>query len=450
MKYSHYTIIVHDYPQEKQYLLFNTRSQALVKIEQELKDVIENYRAPEYFRQRFQYSQELAQLHQMGVIVTDEQEDKTRLEDFFRQIKFGLDTKVLSVNILTTYACNFKCVYCFEESSREDEQMDLLTCDMIMSWLKKRMQRFGYEKLYLIFYGGEPLLNTKAIEYMAGHMQKWCREQHKAFNFMLQTNGYLFSPDIAEHLLPLGLDNVRVSLDGPQEDHDRTRPLASGGGSFSRIVENILSNINRVKISVSVSYQQGKVDHIQRLLDYFEEQGILSKLGRFIFAPVYASLGAPGTPDKIRHRECLGNCQPEYMVPAVRKINQILQSKQLANTHGLGMSACPLTREYGGITIDQQGRVFKCNMMLGHPEYAVGDVCFEGFSRRHEEFRDLDVWRQCPEDCPYLPLCAGGCRLASFLAHQNFHTPVCHKAYLDAMAEDFIKQEYRELQAKQG
>ena len=448
MQLSYYTIVLYNVPKEGEYLLFNTRTQALVKIDQALKNVIDHYADPALFAQRCRFSEELAALHDMGLIVASEEEDLAKIEDFFEQMKTVEAGEVFTVNLLTTYACNFRCAYCFEENTRSSEYLDLVTGDMVMRWLKNRMKQRGYRKLSLVFYGGEPLLNRPAVEYIARHMQQWCQRENREFSFMLQTNGYLLTPDILEELLTLGLNYVRISLDGVGADHDRRRPLRSGGGTFARIMENIKANADRVKIGLSVSYDKADVRHIGRLLDYLDEEGLLPRLGRFIFAPVHAGLGSLNSPECIQNAECLSNFRDGIMVEARRAINRLLDTKGMRSTDSLLASACPLTRKHGGVTIDQRGRIYKCNSMLGHPQFCVGDVCFEEFNHLDQAFRDLEVWRKCPLDCAYLPVCAGGCRLASYLNYQDFSVPVCHKAFLDAMAPEFIQRDYRSLRGE--
>jgi uncharacterized protein len=109
----------------------------------------------------------------------------------------------------------------------------------------------------------------------------------------------------------------------------------------------------------------------------------------------------------------------------------------------MSTSVCPVTRDEAAVTIDQQGRIFKCNSMLGHPELATGHVKDNEYNQQHQTFIHLDVYNQCPQDCTYMPMCSGGCRLSSFLNNQNFRTPSCHKPYLNKMAPEIIKQEYQ-------
>ena len=127
MQFSFHTIVIPDYPNRGEYLLYNTRTQAMIKINQELKDLIDNFSQPDYFFLRSQYAYEIIQLHKSGILSVSREEDFARLKSHMEQIKHGVDTKLFFVTILTTHACNFKCVYCFEESSRVNKKMTMET-----------------------------------------------------------------------------------------------------------------------------------------------------------------------------------------------------------------------------------------------------------------------------------------------------------------------------------
>jgi len=125
-----------------------------------------------------------------------------------------------------------------------------------------------------------------------------------------------------------------------------------------------------------------------------------------------------------------------------------MKRKGLPNKSGLATATCPLIKEHGAATIDQQGKLYRCNSLLGHPEFAVGDVFHDEYNETHKEFRDLDVWKQCPTDCTYLPMCSGGCRLMSFVGgNKNFKVASCKKPYLNERASDFIKRDYDRMMA---
>ena len=265
MQFSFHTIIVPDYPNPGEYLLYNTRSQAMVKINHELKSLIDHFGRPEYFRSRFQYADEVIQLHKMGILTEDDAEDLSRLKAHMEQIKYSVNTKSYSATVLTTYACNFKCVYCFEESSRVNEKMSTEVADQTMDWFKAKIIKFGYRSLYLNFYGGEPLLNKPILEYIAVSMKAWCENRGVNFRFMMQTNGYLMTPELIDRYLTFGLHQVRISVDGVGEDHDKHRPLRGGGSTFDVIMRNIIASCEKIPIGISVSFDKGDMRHIEKL-----------------------------------------------------------------------------------------------------------------------------------------------------------------------------------------
>jgi uncharacterized protein len=54
----------------------------------------------------------------------------------------------------------------------------------------------------------------------------------------------------------------------------------------------------------------------------------------------------------------------------------------------------------------------------------------------------LDVWK-CDEclDCPYLPLCYGGCRFLTKLRTGTMDGVDCRRTYLDATLEQILLQD---------
>jgi uncharacterized protein len=448
MKFSNNTLFVDHYPDKDDCLAYNTRTQALVKISHRLKNIVNAYNSQEEHT-RQTYHSTLNVLHEMGIVVRNEEEDTALLKSHLEQIKHSVISNSLYVTILTTYACNLKCTYCFQETSRANEKMTFPTANDVMNWLKEQVQENGYTELYINFYGGEPLVNRPILEHIAGTMQKWCQDRKISFKFMMQTNGYLMTPDLIKKYLLLGLQHVRISVDGVKEDHDRNRPLRKGGGTFDVIMKNIKDCAYLTNIALSVSYDKGDISHIEKLLDYLDDSGILQDLGEFIFSPVFATLGPEGNAEKIRNPSCMCNFENDNLVDANRRIREMMIKRNLPQRSGLSTSICPLTRSHAGSTIDQHGRIYRCNSMLGHEEFAVGHVSNNSYNETREMFLNLDVWQQCPVDCSFMPICSGGCRLSSFLKNKNFRTPTCHKPYLYAMAPRFIKEEYNKIQAEQ-
>ncbi len=446
MRLSCHTILVPDYPQSGEHLLYSTRTQALVKIDDALREILNQLTIAPYQEDILQRD-DVRHLHRIGLLVRDDVEEREKLRSHLQQIKYSYNPAYLTVTLLTTYSCNFKCTYCFEESSRTNVKLSFETQEQVIRYLQRKMERLGYEALHINYYGGEPLLNQAAIENVSSQMLAWCEANGKKFDMALQTNGYLLTPEIVNKYKQYNLRHVRISLDGVGEDHDRNRPLRGGGGTFERIMKNIVDCADLIPIGLSIGFEKGNIDPIEKLINHLENLGVLHKLGRFVFSPIIPTLGPKGNPTAVRGSECSCNLDDAIYAQAVKKLNALLDAKGVANPKsGMSTSICPLTRENGGVTIDQEGKLYKCNSLLGHPEFAVGDVYHEEYNEKGKEFRDLDVWKQCPVDCTYLPMCSGGCRLMSFVGgHGNFKVASCKKPYLNMMAPEYIKRDYHRM-----
>ena len=450
MKLSKYNVFVPNYPTADEHLVFNTRSQALVKIDQELKSLLDNLSTVTK-EKAGRYDKDFHSLYQMGIIVKDEADDEERFLRFIDQRKYGIDHSLFLASILTTYNCNFACTYCFEESTRTSSQkLDKPTADLIMEWLKKKVKRLQIQNLIINYYGGEPLLNEPIMEYISTCMQSWCREMGVGFKVYIQTNGFLLTPEFIEKHKKLGLTNARISVDGTKELHDRQRiTRGSGAGTFDVVMQNLTYAVDHIKIGIAAGYDEGNPECVLNLLDYLEEVDVLRKLDSFIHTPVHPTLGPKGHAENIVGSECLNNYKTETLLNAGKILKEAMQKKGFPVKSGLSTSMCPVTRENGGVTIDTNGLIFKCNSMLGHPELAVGNVRHDEYNQKQREFMTSEAWKECGSDCAYAPLCNTGCRLFGFFKTKSFMAKSCEREYMDQFVPNAIKKEYEMRKATQ-
>ncbi|MFH1678196.1 MAG: radical SAM protein [Candidatus Omnitrophota bacterium] len=444
MNLSRYTLFVDDFPEKGASIAYHTRTQAMVKLNQETRGVLERISSIKNQESSIdaRMRDNLNTLNEMGIVVKDEQEERERLADFFRQIKYEPNTLAFEVTILTTYKCNFKCIYCFEESVKEDVFLDKQTSGLIVSWLIKRAQRRGYKSIFLVFYGGEPLLNTAPIDCIGRAMKQWAEANGVKFNFAIITNGSLINPALIEKWRGIGLDSIRISIDGDREAHNKKRPFSSGRGSFDVIIDNIKRIIDIVKVGIAGNFDLENLNTIPRLLDYLDQEGILSKLDRIGFSPIVPRLGSRNNPAAIELGSCLSFFAKDGMFDATLWLRREFMKRGLNTDPGMAINSCPLIMEDGGLAIDPKGVIYKCNSFLGYPEFSIGNVVKEEFNPRQKEFLETDAWKRCPDDCPYVPMCQGGCRFFSYLENKNLTDICCKRPYFDRICPELIKLDY--------
>ena len=107
-------------------------------------------------------------------VVIDENTDEfqtymdtyTFLDSFLSKRKY-----IDRYNILTSTGCNARCYYCFEEGYYPKvEHMSIETADKVVNYIIKTAKKDKI--IYLRWFGGEPLINTKVIDYISTKLQE--------------------------------------------------------------------------------------------------------------------------------------------------------------------------------------------------------------------------------------------------------------------------------------
>ena len=147
----------------------------------------------------------------------------------------SLANDVMHLILMPTEACNFRCTYCYE--SFEHGRM----APEVVAGVKQLLTRRAPElsRLELSWFGGEPLLAHDVIENVMGHVVSLSHEFDFDVAADMTTNGWFLQRSLFERLLNLGVRRYQVSMDGPQEWHDRTRRRADGRGTFDTVWGNL-------------------------------------------------------------------------------------------------------------------------------------------------------------------------------------------------------------------
>lgn len=151
-----------------------------------------------------------------------------------------LEESVQGITLQVTQQCNLRCKYCvysgeYESRGHSQKRMSFETAKKGVEFLMKRSS--AQDTVNIGFYGGEPLLEFALIKRLVAYVKE--NFGAKQVLFTITTNGTLFNDEIDTFLQQHDF-NVLVSLDGPEEVHDRNRVFCSTGkGTFSTIMKNI-------------------------------------------------------------------------------------------------------------------------------------------------------------------------------------------------------------------
>ncbi|SOX52772.1 radical SAM protein, partial [Mycobacterium ahvazicum] len=189
-----------------------------------------------------------------------------------RDILKCMDDRTLQLILLPTEACNFRCIYCYEDFAYQRMDSDVVTG--VLNLLSRRAPHL--RALHLSWFGGEPLLAHDIVEKILEHVAR-LRNTFPSLRLFsdMSTNGYLLSPGLFSKLLELGVSQYQVSFDGAQDAHDRKRILASGRGTFDRIWNNLVA-VSQISgnftVFVRVHVASDNLTSVEELVGKFTEE----------------------------------------------------------------------------------------------------------------------------------------------------------------------------------
>ena len=94
------------------------------------------------------------------------------------------------------------------------------------------------------------------------------------------TNGLLLTREMVERLNPLGLNGIKITLDGDREAHNQSRPLRGGQGTFDKIIANVRAVADLTQIAVGGNFEMETADSYPALLDFLAAQDFAPRLSQ--------------------------------------------------------------------------------------------------------------------------------------------------------------------------
>jgi uncharacterized protein len=282
----------------------------------------------------------------------------------------SISNERLHLILMPTEACNFRCVYCYEDFKYR--RMEPWVVEAVRKWIANRAP--GLHSLHLSWFGGEPLLARGVIRTLmtdARSLHEAHRDLHVTSN--ATTNGYLLSPAVLTELVDLGVTGYQISFDGPREHHDRKRVLAGGGGTFDRIWSNLLAarEVPRV-FAITIRLHIDR-ENTEAARDFIDQVG--AAFGgdeRFdLYIRGLSRLGGPND-------DSLPVLGREESLPVIERLRDYARSLGLKIFEAEpGHSICYAARA-NSFVVRANGRLNKCTIALEDPSNQVGMLREDG------------------------------------------------------------------------
>ncbi len=224
------------------YFFYDVNKNNIIKIDKSLYEYLEKIEAGIPVAEEANIEKVVAQLRQLGYLSSKRpNEIYNKSCDYIEDYINNCQENVL---LQITQDCNFRCRYCafsgdgVLEREHQHKSMDFDIAKRALDYVLER-SKFS-EHMNIGFYGGEPLIKFDLIKDILEYVRKCA--PNKDFLFGMTTNGYFLKDYILEYLIENEFE-LLLSLDGPEQIHNKNRKLASNGKGTYNIVYNNLKNI---------------------------------------------------------------------------------------------------------------------------------------------------------------------------------------------------------------
>jgi len=403
---------------EKIKIAFNSMSCALAEVDDKFFNILNNLKHMKFDALNHEEAELVQEMKDGRFIIDDEFDEVKNLEFSFNSAKFK--EKNLSITIAPTLQCNFKCIYCYENPKHG--KMDIKIQDMIIEKIKKSAEQ--KKNIDTCWYGGEPLLAFDIISYMSEKIINICKENGVSYASGMVSNGYLLNEEIMEKLVEYNIKYIQLTIDGPQDVHDKRRILkGNGNGTFEKIIENLIKlKKYDITATVRINIDKSNMNSAEELIKILKDNDLTSvpvSLGHVMdFTEACKSISEDCLEGKEFSGICLG-LSKKFIENGFKVIGRKMYPTVINKFCGANCIS--------NFVIDPSGYAYKCWNDIGYIERSIGNL---GELNKQDDKMNMNnikymTWspfdyKDCTE-CNLLPICMGGC---SFLG-MKLKKPFC-------------------------
>ncbi len=368
--------------------------------------------------------------------------------------------------------CNLACQYCYYLEKKHlygFSRQPLMTDEMLEQFTREYIEAQTMPQVLFTWHGGEPLLRSIDFYRKALSLQqKYAGGRH--IDNVIQTNGTLLTDEWCEffaqnHWL------VGISVDGPEDCHNRYRLSPSGKPSWEKVMQGIrLLKKHGVEWNAMAVVNAYNADRPLEFYHFFKDNGC-----QYLqFTPIVERMVSHSDG---RHLASLADSQEipladfsvtpkqwgdflcaifdEWVRHDVGKVFVEIFDCTLANWMGVPPGICAYSRECGHAGVmEHNGDVYSCDHFV-FPEYKLGNIRNHSlmemlYGERQQAFSRLkhsSLPRQCQE-CDMEFACHGECPKNRFMNDRygnpglNYLCPGYYQYYSHvAPYMDFMKNE---------
>ncbi|MFH1905565.1 MAG: anaerobic sulfatase maturase [bacterium] len=313
--------------------------------------------------------------------------------------------------------CNLHCPYCFYldrstlyPETKRHRMPDKVLAQMISSYMKTEQNQYAFG-----WQGGEPMLmGVDFFRRVTELQQKYGKNGALVANG-LQTNATLIDVEFARHLAKYKF-LAGVSLDGPENIHNRYRITADGRGSYTDVLRGIEHlKQNNVEFNILALVTSANVKKAREVYSFLCDMGFFYH--QYIPCVEFDNKGHP-MPFSINGEEWgdfLCEIFDEWIKRDTKKVSVRLFDSILTlivdgvyNVCHMGDNCC----QY--FVVEHNGEIYPCDFFV-ESNKKLGNIMNDSWeelqnSPQYIEFgRKKALWNEECNHCEHLKYCSGDC-----------------------------------------
>lgn len=268
----------------------------------------------------------------------------------------------MKLSVWVTRNCNMNCSYCYEDGVERcdvpiEEDVYIKKC---IEFINSTCHRTSSKKLFLKFFGGEPLLKYPFIKKFVREINEKVSSEIRVF-YSITTNGTLMNDEIIDWFKENRVE-CALSIDGSERVYSINRHYKNGDSSWNTIDALIPKLVDKgLKLSARATYNSKTADSLYESVTYLVDRGFtILKV-----VPDYFDL----------------NWSPD-IIPILKK--QIEQIYHLESTYPalqinldddnlfIGRKGC--AGGYSMFSLDRNGDIYPCTYAVDNSSFVIGNI----------------------------------------------------------------------------
>ena len=349
--------------------------------------------------------------------------------------------------------CNLCCRYCFykdEMNNRACSEYGQMSIETMHILIDKAMT-YGDGTCVFGFQGGEPMLmGLDFYKEFTAYVRAHANSERLRIQYTMQTNGVLINDTwakwFAENQVLVGL-----SLDGPEEIHDRYRVDHSGNGTFQKVIHAVHTlERYRVDYNILTVVTAQTAQNAKRVYTFMKEHNISYQQYIECLNPLQESqMLRPYTLTPQSYEKFLKDLFDVWYLDI--RSGQYVYNRYFENLLMMMDGQCPESCNLRGIcgwqwVIEADGSAYPCDFYV-LDRWRLGNICTDSFEQM-EHVRQasgfIDRSKLLPKAClacRWYPLCRNGC----YRLRQPEETTNQLKNYFCQAYQNFLSYAYPRL-----